>query len=87
MPGGIFHADAEIIFGRQLMKAYALQHASRADEIVYFAENGSREADAALQEIITERIERREDLGVVLGAYTTFGRTPHGTAARSWAGR
>jgi hypothetical protein len=69
VPGGIFHPDAEIIFGRRLMKEYALQSAQGADEVVYLAENGSVEADAALQEIITELVDRNESLGVVFGAY------------------
>jgi hypothetical protein len=68
-PGGIFHADAEAEYGCPLMKVYALQHPFGADEIVYFAERGSVQADMALREIIAERTDRNEPLGAVLGAY------------------
>jgi hypothetical protein len=68
-PGGIFYPDAEHRYGRVLMKEFALVHPFGADEIVYFAENGSKEADYALREIIAERTDRGEPLGAVLGAY------------------
>jgi hypothetical protein len=68
-PGGIFHPDAERLYGRVLMKWWALTHPFGADDIVYMAENGSPEADIALREIVAERSDRNEPLGAVLGAY------------------
>lgn len=68
-PEGIFHPDAERWYGRALMKKFALEHPFGCDEIVYFAENGSKEADFALRELIAERTDRGEPLGAVLGAY------------------
>ena len=68
-PGRVFHPDAERQYGRVLMKQFALEHPFGCDEIVYFAENGSREADYALRELIAERTDRGEPLGAVLGAY------------------
>ena len=67
-PGGIFHTDAKRE-SRAMMKQYALAHPFGADEIVYFAENDSKEADLALRELIAERVDRGEPLGAVLGAY------------------
>jgi hypothetical protein len=75
-PGGIFHPEAEVTYGRELMKRWALMHPFGADEIVYFAENGSKEADEALSEIIAERIDHNEPLGAVLGAYAIRQRNP-----------
>jgi hypothetical protein len=68
-PGGIFHPNAEYEYGRVLMKEFALEHPFGCDEIVYFAENGSKEADYALRELIAERTDRGEPLGAVLGGY------------------
>jgi hypothetical protein len=68
-PGGVFHPDSEITYGHVLMKAFALAHPFGADEIVYFAEHGSTQADLALRAIIAERTDRNEPLGAVLGAY------------------
>jgi hypothetical protein len=69
IPAGIFHADAERQWGRAAMKWLALTHPFGADEVVYFAEHGSSEADFALREIIAERTDRNEPLGAVFGAY------------------
>ena len=40
------------------MKEFALEHPFGCDEIVYFAENGSEEADLALRDLIAERTDR-----------------------------
>jgi hypothetical protein len=68
-PGGLFHPHAEHQYGRGLMKEFALEHPFGCDEIVYFAENGSKEADLALRDLIAERTDRGESLGAVLGGY------------------
>jgi hypothetical protein len=68
-PGGLFHSDAESVYCRAAMKEWALAHPFCADEIVYFAENGSEPAHLALIEIIAEKKDRNEPLGAVFGAY------------------
>ena len=40
-PGGAFHPDAELLYGRVLMKHWALRHPFCMDGIVYLAEHGS----------------------------------------------
>jgi hypothetical protein len=67
-PWGAFHPDAELMYGHTLMKRWA-QHPFGKDDIVYFAEHGSKEADLALREIIAEKTDKGEPLGAVLGAY------------------
>ncbi len=68
-PGGIYGPDAEENYGRRFMKRWALFSTFACDEIVYFAEKGSVEADLALREIIAERTDRNEPLTAVLRAY------------------
>src|SRR5262245_16444367 len=68
-PGGIFHPDAEREYGPVLMKHFALIHPFGADEITYYAEHGSPQAAAALEDIIVGKLDRNEPLGAVLGAY------------------
>jgi hypothetical protein len=68
-PLGIFHPDAEIVYGKQMMKRAAQYHPFFADDIVYFAEKGSEQADLALRELIAEYTDRREPLTAVLAAY------------------
>ena len=67
--GGIFSDDAHLRYGRAAMKVWILSHPFGADDIVYFAENNSKEADIALREVIAEKTNRGEQLGAVLGAY------------------
>ena len=57
-PRGIFHPDAEHLYGRIAMKCFAVTHPFGADDIVYLAEQGSPEADYALREIIVEAARR-----------------------------
>jgi hypothetical protein len=66
-PGGPLHPGLDV---KAMMREFALAHPFAADEIVYLAENGSKDAHMALREIIAERTDRREDLGVVFGAYS-----------------
>ena len=67
--GGIFSDDAQLRYGREPMKEWILSHPFGADDIVYFAENGSKEADLSLREVIAEKTDRGEQLGAVLSAY------------------
>jgi hypothetical protein len=82
-PGGCFHPDAGSVHSAIAMKTFALAHPFGADEIVYFAENGSQPAAEVLEEIIVERIDRNEPLGAVLGAYDIRRRSPHREAPGS----
>ena len=68
-PYGMFHPDAEKLFGKPLMKRVTQFHPFLADDIVYFAENGNEQADLALRELIAEYTDRREPLTAVLAAY------------------
>jgi hypothetical protein len=68
-PYGAFHPDSEKRFGKPMMKWFAQTHPFGCDDIVYFAESGSQEADRALRELIAERTDKSEPLGAVLGAY------------------
>jgi hypothetical protein len=68
-PNGVFHPDSAWIHGKALMKLWAQAHPFGADDIVYFAENGSQEADRALRELIAQRTDKSEPLGAVLAAY------------------
>ena len=68
-PNGIFHPNAEEIYETLSMKQWAQSHPFHADDIVYFANNGSREADLALRELIAEYTDRGEPLTAILGAY------------------
>ena len=68
-PNGIFHPDATAICGKVLMKRWAQAHPFGADDIVYFAENGSPEADRALKELIAEHVNVHRPLPAVLAAY------------------
>jgi hypothetical protein len=67
--GGVFHPDFNRIYGKDYMKSFAQFHPFGADEIVYCAENGSKEADLALRELIAESVDRGEKLPAVLAAY------------------
>lgn len=75
-PFGMFHPDAERLFGKQLMKHVAQFHPLFADDIAYFAENGNKQADLALQEMIAEHEDRGEPLTAVLAAYSIRQRNP-----------
>jgi hypothetical protein len=66
-PNGVFHPDANVIYGTAAMKRFAQFHPFNADDILYFAEHGSKEADLALRELIAERIDRGEPLGGLAG--------------------
>lgn len=68
-PNGIFHPDATAICGKALMKRWAQAHPFGADDIVYFAKNGSPEADRALRELIAEHVNVHQTLPAVLAAY------------------
>jgi hypothetical protein len=67
-PNGLFHPNATTVYGKSLMKAYAQSHPFGADDIVYFAENGSKEAHLALVDLIAEYADRGEQ-SAVLTAY------------------
>src|SRR5262249_42386556 len=68
-PDGIFHPNAFAVFGTSLMKRFAQFHPFGADDVVYFAEHGCKEADLALRELIAEHNDRGEPLTAVLAAY------------------
>lgn len=68
-PGGVFHPTAEREYGRVLMKQFASSHPFGMDEIAYFAQHGSKEADHALRELAAERTDAGQPLGAVLAAY------------------
>jgi hypothetical protein len=64
---GVFHASYSL---KNLMRLWALHNPLGADEIVMFAEEyGSQEAAEVLRDLITERLDRNESLGAVLGGY------------------
>ena len=68
-PNGIFHPNAAEIHGKALMKLWAQVHPFGAADVVYFAENGSQEADRALHELLAEYLDRHEAPPSVLAAY------------------
>jgi hypothetical protein len=68
-PTGIFHPNAFVVYGTSLMKQYAQLHPFGADDVVYFAEHGCKEADLALRDLIADYNDRGEPLGAVLAAY------------------
>lgn len=67
-PDGIFHPNATRIYGTEAMKSWA-RWSFGADDVLYFAENGNKEADLALRELIKERTDRGEPLTDVLKVY------------------
>ena len=69
-PTGVFGPFGDQLYGRITMKMWAQAHPLGADDIIYLAETGSHEAQAALVEVISERSARNEPLGA-LGAYNT----------------
>jgi hypothetical protein len=72
-PNGAFHPDT---IDRHHMKRLIERHPFVADQIVWFAEKGDKEAWLALEEVIAERINRNEPLGAVLGGYAIRSRNP-----------
>jgi hypothetical protein len=75
-PDGLLHPNATMVWGTTFMKRYAQSHPFGADEIVYYAENGCKQAVLALDEVIAERIDRGEHPGAVLGGYLIRLRNP-----------
>jgi hypothetical protein len=73
----VFHPDATQIYGKDAMKSWAQFHPFGADEILYYAENGSKEAHAALCELIAEYTHRGERLTPALGMYNIRLVNPH----------
>jgi hypothetical protein len=60
-PNDVFHSSAEEIYGKELMKHWIQFYPSFGpDEIVYFAEKGSQQADLALRELFAECEQRGE---------------------------
>jgi hypothetical protein len=70
-PEGIFHPNATTVYGTSAMKSWAKSKVIPFgdDDILYFAENGSKEAHLALVELIDECNDRGEPLTPVLTAY------------------
>jgi hypothetical protein len=75
-PAGVFHPNATAVWGTSFMKRYAQSHPFGADEIVYFAEHGCKEAELALDELMAEYVDRGEPLTRVLGGYFIRLRNP-----------
>jgi hypothetical protein len=67
-PQGIFHPNATTVYGTAAMKSWA-RWPFGEDDIVYFAENGCKEAALALRELIADHNNRGEPLTAVLAAY------------------
>src|SRR5262245_15979278 len=68
-PMGVFHPESETRLGKIAMKRWIEFHAFGADDVVYFAENGSEQAELALREVNAERTDANQPLGAVLSAY------------------
>jgi hypothetical protein len=69
-PNGVFHPDAEEIYGKALMKEWMQFYPSFGlDDIVYLAENGSQQAEQALREVAAEYEQRGERKPATLAAY------------------
>ena len=69
-PNGVFHVDAEEIYGKELMKHWMRQCPGFGpDDVFYFAENGNEQAHNALVEMYAEYRQRREDPPVSVEAY------------------
>ena len=67
---GVFHPDAEKIYGKGLMKHWMQFYPSFGpDDIVYFAENGNEQADLALRELFAEYEQRSETPPTTVRAY------------------
>jgi hypothetical protein len=86
-PDGIFHPNAAAVYGTSLMKRFAQSHPFGADDVVYFAEHGSKEADLALRELIAEYTDRGEPLTAVLRAYNIRLINPSNRPRKHGAGR
>jgi hypothetical protein len=84
--GGILHPNASAVWGTSVMKRYAQSHPFGADEIVYYAEHGSKEAQLALDELMAEHLDRGEHPGAVVAAYFIRLRNPR-RARKHGAGR
>lgn len=65
-PGGPLHPAADVVAS---MKYFAATNAFAADEILYLAQHGCPEADAALRQMISENREWVGGVGEVLHAY------------------
>jgi len=68
-PMGVFHPESETRLGKTAMKRWIEFHAFGANDVIYFAENGSEQAELALREVIAERMNANLPLGTVLSAY------------------
>ena len=69
-PNGIWHPDANTVYGKLWMKLCAQTSPFLEDDIVvYLAENGCEQADLAARELIAEYTDRGEELTAVLRAY------------------
>jgi hypothetical protein len=84
---GLFHPNAAAVWGTSLMKQYAQSHPFGADDVVYFAEHGSKEADLALRELIAEYTDRGEPLTAILRAYNIRLINPSNRPRKHGAGR
>lgn len=69
-PNGVFHPDAEKIYGKELMKHWMRFYPTFGpDDIFYLAENGNEQADQALSELAAEYEQRGERKPTSVGAY------------------
>jgi hypothetical protein len=57
---------------REMLKAIVDSSERNASRIVLLANQGSEDADEALRDLISERNERREPLGMALGTYVNM---------------
>jgi hypothetical protein len=86
-PQGIFHPNATTLYGTSAMKDWARWAPFGADDVVYFAENGCKEADVALKQLIAEHLDRGEPLTAVLTAYNIRLLNPNRVGRKHGAGR
>ena len=69
-PNGVFHPDAEKIYGKELMKHWMRFYPSFGpDDVSYLAENGNEQADLALRELYAEHEQKNETAPLTVRAY------------------
>jgi hypothetical protein len=70
-PNGVFHPDAEEIYGKAMMRRWMQACPGYGpDDIFYLAENGNEYADQALRELFAEYTQRGETPPVSVAAYS-----------------
>jgi hypothetical protein len=70
-PNGVFHPDANEIYGKELMKHWMQVYPSFGpDDVLYLCENGNEQAYQALRELAGEYEQRGEPKPTSVGQFT-----------------